>query len=173
MTPEEKVRSAFVSFCRQMQSGASLPATVESVDLKEETCSVKFLDDDLAPHHGVHLSAGTGSKNTMLIVPKVGSTVYISFMGDDDVWAYVAKTSIIDMVLLRGDEWGGLIKIEKLVERLNAIEKQLNLFMTEYKAHVHPGVITGPAATSPTVSALINIEPTQRAALENKKVKHG
>lgn len=149
----------------------SFTATVVSV--AGEYCSV---DDDGYVYPEVRLRAAVnGNDNKVVLLPKVGSWVMVSRIMDGEDY-FVSMVSEVDQVILKGDAFGGLVKIEGLIERLNAIETAFNQFLNEYKLHVHGGVTTGPglSAVMTPVSTQINIQKTQRNdALENTEVVHG
>lgn len=77
-----------------------------------------------------------------------------------------------DAIYMNGGENKGLIKIERLVERLNNLENWVKGFKTTFNSHVHPTTSPGvPTATTQTL--IINTPATTSVGdLENEKVKH-
>jgi hypothetical protein len=144
---------------------------VDMVDTNNRTCDVSPLDGS-AKIYDVRLQADIGGSKGFLIVPVKGSRVIVNWINKNA--AFVALTYDIDSVNLRGDSFGGLIKIEDLVNRLNAVEKDLNNLKTVMKSWT---VATGDGGTALKLAAAgwygSNIEITKRNNLENTKVKHG
>ena len=125
---------------------------------------------------GVKLIAGT-SETPFLITPTVDSFVIATFLSKDT--AFISLYSEIDTIKLRGDQYGGLIKIEELVKKINALEDKLNGLINKHNTHVHittatVGATPTPGVLSPTTSSETPISPTtQKSDLENEKVLHG
>lgn len=151
----------------------SLPCKVMEVNGEEA---------DLAPLNGdatilgVKLIAGS-SGTPLLITPAVDSVVIATFTSKDT--AFISLYSEIEEIQLRGDQYGGLIKIEDLVNKINAIENKINALVTTFNSHVHTTapftpIAGSPIPTSPTATPETPITPTtQRSDLENEQVKHG
>jgi hypothetical protein len=134
---------------------------------------------ELAPLNGdanllnVKLIAGT-STTPLLITPTKGSVVIATFLSKDT--AFIGLYSEIDTIELRGNQYGGLIKIEDLVGKLNDIENKVNGLITKFNSHTHlyaPGP-SAPIPTAPTVTPETPITPiTLKTDLENDKINHG
>ncbi len=174
MTSEEKIEQAFVSLIESMVPVQTLPAQVTAVDVEKATCDVEFIDKDLAPHRAVHLFAGTTTDTGLLIIPKLRSFVYVSIVNNNEQWAFVTLYTAIEEIRLRGDEFGGLIKINELVKRMNAIEKDLNTLKTAFKSWI---VAPGDGGTALKLIATgwydNNLPITKKQDFENTKVNHG
>ena len=157
-------------------------------DKKEEVysiiCKVSEVSGEvaeLAPLNGdaslfdVKLIAGT-SATPLLITPVVGSTVIATFLSKDT--AFVSLYSEIESVQLMGDQFGGLIKIEELVKKINGLENKLNDLISKFNTHIHittatvligpPGVITPPTTPETPIAPV-----TSKSDLENENIKHG
>jgi len=174
MTPEEKLRKLLEDFVKGYINIQVQPAKVISVDLTEETCNVEFLDEDLAPHNEVHLTAGIGVGTGMLLEPEINSVVYVGIVNNDPQWAFVALFTKLKSIKLRGDQFGGLVKVADNVTRLNNIEKDLNSLKTAFK-NWSPVSQDGGAALK-TIAANwfgTNLELTKKSHIENTEVKHG
>jgi len=125
---------------------------------------------------GVKLLAGTSS-TPLLITPSKDSVVIATFLSRDT--AFISLYSEIESVQIRGDQYGGLIKIDDLVGKLNDIENKVNGLITKFNTHIHittatisatavPGVIAPPTTTETPIAPI-----TQKSDLENPEVKHG
>ena len=144
---------------------------VKTVNTKDRTCDVDPIDGS-ATIFGVRLQADINGSDGFLIVPVKGSHVIVNFLNKNA--AFVALTYKIDYVNLRGDNYGGLIKIEELTSRLNAIEKDVNTLKTTFKSWVvNPN--DGGLALKTASAAWYgnNITLTKKQDIENTKVKHG
>tara|TARA_R100000951_G_scaffold58652_2_gene49306 strand:+ start:1338 stop:1850 length:513 start_codon:yes stop_codon:yes gene_type:complete len=136
---------------------------------------------ELAPLNGdaslfdVKLIAGT-SATPLLVTPVVGSTVIATFLSKDT--AFVSLYSEIESVQLMGDQFGGLIKIEELVKKINGLENKLNDLISKFNTHIHittatvligpPGVIAPPTTPETPIAPV-----TSKSDLENENIKHG
>ena len=98
----------------------------------------------------------------LLLTPTVGSAVYV-------IQGVIIGYSELDEIWLRGQQYGGLVKVSDLVDKLNNLEDKVNSIVTAYNSHTHAS--TGaPAVPLVTGSPLT---PTTINDLENSKVKHG
>lgn len=165
-------------------------ATVKAVDKEKLECTVVPIANEELVIEEVNLKAVIDeTKNGFVQIPKVGSMVLISLIENTDGDHYISMCSDIDGIQLiqdneeilkidnlgnvcfHGGENKGLVKVESLVEKLNALEKKVNDFIVDYKGHnhVHP---QGPTTAFLTPSVLTALTETQAADLENGKVKH-
>ncbi len=174
MTDEEKIERAFISLIDSRVPVQTLPAVVTAVDIDKATCDVEFLDKDLAPHRAVHLYAGTATDKGLLVIPKLKSFVYVSIVNNDSQWAFVALFTAIDEIRLRGNQYGGLIKIEELINRLNTVEKDINSLKTAFKSWVTAPNDGGAALkTIATKWYSSQLSLTDKKDIENDKINHG
>lgn len=156
---------------KQIAGGAvanSYLAKVKSVDKDERTCTVSLVESDLEVE-GVRLQSSGGKKAGLFLKPKVGS--YVMVMLVSKVWIVVLAEET-DEILLNGDEFGGLIKVEKAVERLNKIEDKVNAVITRFNTHTHLDPVSG-ASPPPSNAGVTALTKTTASQLENTKVKHG
>jgi len=157
-----------------IKSGAtSVICTVDAVDTAALTCTLTPVGRS-DKYYNARLSATSGSGNSIVIIPKEGSYVIASVIHENDV--FVSMVEDAEKIIIRSEEFGGLVKVGELVSRLNAIENAFNELLNEYKLHVHSGGILTGALTGPMtpVSTQINIQKTLRNdAIENKEVLHG
>ena len=137
---------------------------------------------DLTPLNGdagifdVKLTAGT-SNTPFLITPTVGSTVLATFLSKDT--AFVSLYSEIDSIKIRGDQFGGLVKVQEVVDKLNRLEDKINDLVSKYNSHTHITTATvgggpTPGTIAPVTSPETPIAPnTTVSDLENPEVLHG
>ena len=162
----------------------SLTGKVISIDEGKRTCEVELTNGD-ANLTDVRLQATEGGKTGVVFIPKKGSNVIVHFLDDDE--AYITKTSKVSKVeiitedgeiLLNGDEYGGLIKIEELTSKINSLVSDFNSFVSKYNGHTH--VTTATVMATPTVGVIAPTTGTasqtndfSKSDYENETVKHG
>lgn len=168
MSEKNDIKSAIKALTEKENS--FFVCTVDYVDLDELTCYC-IPSDGSADVLGVALIADP-SKKGLICIPAVGSAVIISQKAKDSY--YVAMFSQVDEIRLNGVNYGGLVKIDDLVTKLNNLESKVNSIISTFNSHVHPGVTVGGGATLVSATPVVGVlTPTQLAELENEKVKHG
>lgn len=146
-------------------------------------CKFVSIDSDgfaeLEPLNGdpnlidVKLIAGA-SDNPLLVTPAVDSVVLATFLSKDT--AFISLYSDVESIELRGSDFGGVVKVEELVAKINRLEDKVNDLITKFNSHTHlyvPGAnpaIPTPAPTNPETPITQN---TVVSDLENENVKHG
>lgn len=139
---------------------------VQSVDKDNNTCDVISIKNDLE-FKRVRLSATSDANNGFVRFPVVGSIVIITFINDED--AFVSMFSETERTIFDGGENGGLIKIEKLIERINNIEEKMQEFDN---ATVDNSKLSKNDKKGITSLPKFNIDKTDRDNLENDNVQH-
>lgn len=160
-----EIRKALLKLFKGVTQIQTVPGFVGAVNLSDLTCDVSPADGG-AIYYGVRIRASIDSNgNGIIPIPKEGSAVVLGVIGNDDKSAFImlydelVKYSIVcDNILLNGENHGGLVKVDALIQRLNNIENKFNL-------HTHSGNNT------PTQTIVTPL--TTRNQLENTKVKHG
>lgn len=147
-------------------------AKVISVDKDKGTCDVHLETDDI-DLYGVKLSAD-GSNSGILIVPKVDTYVVVSTIHNDGNQNYLALVGEVDEIIMRGGSLGGLVKVQDLTDKLNALEKDLNSLKQVFTAW-QPVAQDGGAALKAAAATWSGdqITETKKEDLENDKIKHG
>ncbi len=151
---------------------------VESVQGK--SCTIYVDEDKQLKVDGILLGF---DKSGFIAYPKLGSDVWVIFSDStqtNGAVVMVEKTAHADVM---GDEFGGLIKIEQLVNKVNNIENKLNGLIAKFNGHTHvvnvttscgAGAGTGAGTTTTTGTPEVGtLQPTTRQDIENEKVKHG
>ena len=142
--------------------------TAEVVKVTGDTCTVK--SDGLEMSDVAICAIGGASGNSLVVVPKVGSTVLIADLSDGtrrDLC--IVKYTEVESITINGGNLGGLVNVCDLVDRLNEIEKDIN----DLKGSL-PGCLTG-STTSPTGITNWSLNPlteTTRNDIEDTKIKH-
>jgi len=125
------------------------------------------------------LQASLGLDSGFVCVPKIGSSVIITFM--NQFTGFVSLCSEIDYIKIDTDELifneggnNGLVKVSELTDKINRLENKLNDLITKYNVHTHVASSFGaPTTPTPTPSQEVIIAPlTTQNDLENTKIKH-
>lgn len=149
-----------------------VPCTVipGTVNLVTNTCDCQPINGD-AKFLDVRIQAGDGKG--VVIIPADNSVVLVQPINAHS--GYIALFSNVQSIKLLDGTFGGLIKIQDLVTKVNNLESKVNTINGALKTHTHAGVTTGAgtSGTSPAFSAITDLTPTQRAELENDKITHG
>lgn len=170
MSWKDDIKKAVRGINGQGQELYSLICKVDSVDITNKTCYCIPLSEGGGDLQNVRLMSD--NKIGFLIKPKIGSIVLVTML--NKATGYVSMFSEVDEILLNGDAYGGLVRIQELTNKINNLENAFNNFVTLYNLHTHGGVTSGPSATTPPVIANnTTLTPTQQAELENLTVKHG
>ena len=136
--------------------------TAEVVSVSGNTCTVK--SDDLEMSDVAICAIGEASGNSLVVVPKVGSTVLIADLSEGTrrdlvIVKYTEVESITNL--------GGLVNIASLTEKLNDLVDKFN-------NHTHSvsteGTATAQAGTA--VATLNQAIPFNENDYEDEKIKH-
>lgn len=165
MTIKESVQKIMEE---KMGGTASRLCSVLSVS--GSTCNVQTLDDEVEI---IDARLQTEASNGILLTPKVGSFVVVTPITDFEF--VVVMFSAIDEIKFLDGSYGGLIKIQDLVSKVNTIEDKVNDIIDALKTHTHPGVTSGPSSTAPSADfvAITDLTNTSVSDIENTKIKHG
>lgn len=159
-------------------------ATVNSVDISTRSCTVTTVSSDAAiTIEGVLLMAAVD--DGVLLIPTVDSTVMISFgtytpafitlySQIDKVILVAGKASIDiadDKIVFNDGTFGGIVKVQELVEKLNNLENLVNDFIEKYNSHTHP--VSGGSTLMPMIPETGTLTPTMKSDIENTNVTHG
>jgi len=149
----------------------SLVCKVLSVDETNRTCEVEPIDGS-AGIPETRLQANINLNSGFILFPAIDSHVVVCFLNKNA--AFVALFSEVDKVHLRGDQLGGLIKVEDLVTRLNNVENDLNDLKTVFNSWT-PVSQDGGAALKTAAGTWFGsqIETTEKSHIENTNVNHG
>ena len=118
-----------------------------------------------ARYSNIRLQANPG--NGVLIIPAVDSFVIVGRLTGNA--GYVAMVSDADSIQLLDGSYGGLIKIDELVAKLNALETYTRDLKTWVDLHIH--ATNGVAPTTPLSPT--GLTDTENADLENEDKIHG
>lgn len=156
----------------------SIICEVTELNETERTVDVAPLNGD-AEIFGVRLQSAISLNNGFVIFPKIGSVVIVTFL--NKLTGYVSTFSEIDKIYIDSENEiifndgsnDGIVKISPLVNKLNAIENDLNKIKSLFSTW-NPIPNDGGAALKGLVSSWSSnqISPTQKTDIENDKIKH-
>lgn len=142
---------------------------VNSVDLSKRTANVTTITGTANVTFDALLTAGIS--DGFVVTPEVGSMVYV--LMSKYTLPFIITFSDITQFDIMGGEFGGLVKVVELTQKLNNLENKVNEIITTFGTHTH-GVVSVGSPTSPTATPIVgNLTISQRAEIENIKIKHG
>ena len=122
----------------------------------------------------VRLRASETDDDTQtLITPKTGSAVIVGSLSGDMTRMVVLQVDSVESIVVNGGKRGGLVNIEQLTQRLNAIEDDLNALKNAIKGWT-PVTQDGGAALKTAVAAWTGQQLTKsrRNDYEDTTIKH-
>jgi hypothetical protein len=137
-----------------------------NVDAAHGVCDVEI--EGKAPAEGALIG---NSESGVMVVPKDGSVVAVVWVSKTT--AVVVMVAEVEEIRLMGGQLGGLVKVEELVKKLNAVEKDLNSLKQVFLQDWVPVSQDGGAAlkTAAATWAGRRLTETQKSDIENEKVK--
>jgi len=109
----------------QQKYGEKPVTVLGSISAVDETTKTCDLDDDGFMMYGIRLQCVTDAVSGILKVPKVGAQALAVKIEDGDGFLLL-DCAEYEKIIINGGNNGGLINIESLVEKINAIEKDIN-----------------------------------------------
>ena len=178
------------------QYNALKTGIVQSVDTQNLTCSVmvdrKGLTGLLLPKVKISNIPKQLATNGVVFFPTLQSEVLVGSADGSEDW-HLLHAAAVEKIILHGENFKGLVKIDPLVERIKKIEKLLNDLLSDYKSHVHQfpeltisggcdpvtGSFTGLANPDKVIKPTCTIEELQALTeddiknLQNPNILHG
>lgn len=165
-----------------------IQCVVDSVDIAARTCSCTSVGGHATVEFAdVRLMAEVD--DGFFRVPTIGSVVFVTYSKRND--PIISLFSSVDQVIIitgntslsikdgsvkfNDGSFGGLIKIDELIKKLNNLENLVNDLANKHNTHTH--ILTLSSGTG-TAAPTTTIEPktltvTQKKDLENAQVTHG
>lgn len=162
------LRDALRSLVKPNNDGFNKVCTIDSIDLTTLTCYCIPLNGD-ADIINVRLMANVD--NGFLLIPEINSIVIVSFLSDDS--AYVSLVSKVSEINLNGKNFDGLVKVQELTDKLNALENKLNDLITACNNQIVTLAPSGTFPLAPFFTSVSPLIPTQQIEIENITVKQG
>lgn len=137
-----------------------------NVDADQGVCDVEI--EGKAPAEGALIG---NAESGVMVVPKDGSVVAVVWVSKTT--AVVVMVAEVEEIRLMGGQLGGLVKVEELVKKLNAVEKDLNSLKQVFLQDWVPVSQDGGAALKAAAAtwATQRLTETQKSDIENEKVK--
>jgi hypothetical protein len=170
------------------------------VSVENTSCTVLRLGEEQTLSGVCWRLGGADGGQCVDVRPAVGAKVVLVYADNIKINAFIVHANKVDRVIAKTGEkalliqedgvvlndgaFGGLVKVEALVSKLNALETEVSglkarlaLLETTYNTHTHVASSVGaPTATPlPVVSAGDGaaLQQTVRGDVENEHVKHG
>lgn len=146
-----------------------LLCNVESVDIQKRIALVTTISGSTSFEFEVNLQ--TSVSDGLIIVPKVDSDVVVLFSKNTN--PLIIQYSDIDEYILNGFDFGGMVKVIELTEKINNLENKLNDLITACSNQI---VTLAPSGTFPLAPYFTSVTPliqTQQSEIENTIIKHG
>ena len=136
-----------------------------NVDAEHGVCDVEI--EGKAPAEGALIG---NAESGVMVVPKDGSVVAVVWVSKTT--AVVVMVAEVEEIRLMGGQMGGLVKVEELVKRLNAVEEDLNNLKQVFQGWTPVSQDGGATLkTAATTWATQRLTETQKSDIENEKVK--
>lgn len=136
-----------------------------NVDADQGVCDVEI--EGKAPAEGALIG---NAESGVMVVPKDGSVVAVVWVSKTT--AVVVMVAEVEEIRLMGGQLGGLVKVEELVKKLNAVEKDLNSLKQVFQGWVPVSQDGGAALKAAAATwAGRRLTETQKSDIENEKVK--
>ena len=157
-----------------------IEGAIVSVNEEERTCVVNPLSDNYEGNiEEVYLSAQPN--DGIIQIPSVDSVVKVCVcMGID--FPFIIQFSDLDKIVILADTsiqfndggFGGLVKVEELVNKINALENQINNILNVLSTTTIPLAPSGTYPFAPLYSSITPIAPiTQVTDINNPNITHG
>lgn len=140
-----------------------------TVDLSKGSCIAEPLNGDAEIIDARFVSDISGKT---MIVPKDDSVIVVQLFSP--VSGIIIGYSVVDSISLNGNNYGGLVVSQNLLQKINTVEQELNNLKTIFTSWI-PVAGDGGAALKALSAAFsaTQITPTIITDLENTTVKHG
>lgn len=124
-------------------------------------CTVKFANQEISD---IRLRASSVDVDKqMLITPKVGSSVVVGSLSGDLSELVVLQVDEVESIEINGGEFGGLIKIGDLTDKLNKLVREVNALKNTFNSHTHTGTIEGTSPSGPVTGSCNVLAPSSQA----------
>lgn len=173
----KEILDEFVKSSLNQEKIYTVIGTASNIDETKRVCDFTPVGDE-GQRFDVRLQSIESGILGMVLIPKDGSTIAISFMNKTQ--AFVSLTSELEKVLIdtdlvqfNGGDNKGLVNVVDLVGKLNAIESDLNTLKTAFSAWITVPNDGGAALKAITATWFADVfVPTLQTEVEDTKVTH-
>lgn len=142
---------------------------VNSIDVAKRTCNVTTITGNAILTFDAQITAGIS--DGFLIIPEIDSMVFV--LSSKYSLPFIISYSDITDYIIMGGEFGGLVKVIELTQKLNNLENKINEIISTFGTHTHNVTNVG-QQTAPTLTPINgSLTITERVEIENTKIKHG
>ncbi len=170
MTTTNELRRAFQQ--KYGEKPVTILGTIAAVDENSKTCNI---DDDGFMMYGIRLQSVTNAAAGILKVPKIGAQALAVKIEDGDGFMLL-DCAEYSKIIFNGGNNGGLINIQSLVNKINAIENDLNSLKTVFKTTWIPPTSSPDSGAALKTAAADwadqTITKTKTKDLEDKTITH-
>ena len=167
MTTTNELRRALQQ--KYGEKPVTILGTIAAVDENSKTCNI---DDDGFMMYGIRLQSVTNAAAGILKVPKIGAQALAVKIEDGDGFMLL-DCAEYEKIIINGGNNGGLINIQSLVNKINAIENDLNSLKTVFKSWTPVAQDGGSALKTAAADwADQTITKTKTKDLEDKTITH-
>ena len=146
----------------------SIVCTVSDIDLINGICNCTPVDGSGVL---VNVRLNADNKDGFKLIPKDSTKVLVTLI--NNTTGFISMVSEVDEIHLNGVNYDGLVKVQDLTDKLNALENKVNDLITACSSQV---VTLGPSGTFPLASFFTSVTPltpTIQTDIENLTVKQG
>jgi uncharacterized protein YoxC len=160
-------------------TGAEAIQEIAKQGKKHLTCEVlgvegRFCDCLPIEENGIiyDVMLQTEEKSGVLMVPAIGSKVVVTLQSKTR--AFVSAYGELQSIKFLDGTFGGVVKVQELVEKLNTLEQDINSLKNAFNTWVVVANDGGAALKSAAGSwAGDNLTETTVADIENNRIRHG
>jgi hypothetical protein len=147
----------------------SVVCNVSDIDLGKSICNCTPVDGSAIL---VNVRLNADYKDGFKLIPKDGSLVVVSLL--NNTTGFISMVSEVDEIHLNGTNYGGVVKVIELTDKLNALENDINTLKTAFSSWLV--VPNDGGAALKTISATwagSQLTPTQQTEIENQTILQG
>lgn len=162
------IRTCINMLAGEVNSYLSL-AKVSKVNEDKASCDIELPDGTELPE--ARLRPLLSNQGALLFLPKTGSQVIVGFLSPAE--AVVLGYSEVEKIQFQEGKNGGLVIADKIADKLNKLENQLNQLKQILNAWT-PVPSDGGATLKGAITSWSaqNLIPTQSKELQNSKISH-
>lgn len=165
MSKEREIKDVIQQIAGDGGRSQGLFFVADVVSASDDVCDVKV--DELTLTNVRTGAIADTNANKLRIKPKLGSKVMVADLYGDKTQLLVVAFSEVESITINGGTLGGLVKIQDLTNKLNALVNTFN-------SHTHSfeGTVEGTACSGTTNPIIAQASGFSKSDYEDTKVKH-